>query len=147
MIEQLDLLSATPPAVRTTDPSTSHVALAQVRAQLPTQRAAVLADLVQHGVATAAEVARRLDRQQNVMSKRLGELVAAGLAEVCGVRTDRRPLQEYRATPAGRTAASELWPECETCGADVVLGEDAHERFDGTVLHVTCARHCQECPP
>jgi hypothetical protein len=100
------------PGVRATDPPTSVIAFDSVRAELPRQRALVLLAVVEHqnvlfGV-TAADLASILERQQSVMSKRLGELVAAGLCDEAGTRRgpSGRLLTVYFVSPAGLKLAS-----------------------------------------
>lgn len=100
------------PGARHSDPTTTHLAMEAVRAQLPTQRALVLAHVEHHardGV-TAAEVATDLGRQQSVMSKRLSELHHAGLVCTVGTRVgpSGRQLTVYTTTNAGLEALRTL---------------------------------------
>lgn len=109
------------PGVRNTDPGTSHAAWQSLAEKLPKQRALVLLtvcnnslshhgnDPVHHGI-TAPELAQLLDRQQSVMSKRLSELVAAGLLYEDGTRlgASGRQVTIYQPTTAGLAAAADL---------------------------------------
>lgn len=100
------------PGVRRTDPTTSHMAVQSVQAQLPRQRALVLAyvEANSRDGATAAEVATGLGRQQSVMSKRLSELHHAGLVTTVGTRVgpSGRQLTIYNTTNAGLEALRTL---------------------------------------
>jgi hypothetical protein len=109
------------PGARTTDPATSHAAWHSLAEKLPKQRALVLVAVcnnslqhngsttVHHGV-TAPELAKLLDRQQSVMSKRLSELVTAGLLYEDGTRlgASGRQVTIYQPTTAGLAAAADL---------------------------------------
>lgn len=114
-------VDAVTPGVRNTDPGTSHAAWHSLATKLPKQRALVLVAVcnnslhyqgstaVHHGV-TAPELAKLLDRQQSVMSKRLSELVQAGLLYEDGSRlgTSGRQVTIYQPTTAGLAAAADL---------------------------------------
>lgn len=109
------------PGVRNTDPGTSHAAWQSLAHKLPKQRALVLLavcsnslshhgnDPVHHGI-TAPELAQMLGRQQSVMSKRLSELVQAGLLYEDGTRlgASGRQVTIYQPTTAGLAAAADL---------------------------------------
>lgn len=102
------------PGVRTTDPTTSHDAWQSLTTKLPKQRALILVAVCRYSISTdgvtAPQLARLLDRQQSVMSKRLSELVAAGLLYEDGTRLgdSGRQVTIYQPTTAGLAAAAEL---------------------------------------
>lgn len=102
------------PGVRNDDPTTSHDAWQSLTTKLPKQRALVLIAVCSHSLntdgVTAPQLAKLLDRQQSVMSKRLSELVAAGLLYEDGTRLgdSGRQVTIYQPTTAGLAAAAEL---------------------------------------
>lgn len=97
-------------ASRQSDPQTSRDAGRSVSGHvLRDQQRRVLAAVVRLGDATAWDVVSWLmsPMQQNVASKRLGELAEMGAVELTGATREgssRRSLQVWRATDAGRDA-------------------------------------------
>ncbi len=97
------------PNVRPSDPQTSKDAAESMKPALSTQRRSVLSYVIAKGSdgATAYEIAVSLGAQQNVISRRLTDLVQLGLAEPNGRlrpgATGRNGLV-FVVTPKGREA-------------------------------------------
>lgn len=100
--QQCSLFDAPRPGdYRRSDPLPSRKAAALGLTARQSQKKEI-ARRLSRGPATARDLRDITDHQQNRVSKRLGEMVAAGLVREVGYTADSPPLTVYALTDAGR---------------------------------------------